>query len=70
MSLEGPRLTELDRVRSELYARTPRPLFQLSGLFDPLKVYPLWAVGGVLLGAWLAGTTRGQSLVRKLRKRK
>lgn len=69
MSLEGPRISEIDRIRGQLYAATPRPIWQLSGLFDPIKVYPLWAIGGVLLGAWLAGTTRGQQLVRKIRRK-
>lgn len=67
MSLEGPRPSELDRIRSRLYAATPRPIWQLSGLLDPIKVYPLWAIGGVLFGAWLAGTTTGRSIVRKIR---
>ncbi len=41
----------------------------LHGIFDPVKAHPLWAIGGVILGAWLAGSAKGQQLVSKVTKR-
>jgi len=71
MSLEGPRLRPIDRVRGQLYAATPRAAYragaQLRGIFDPLRAHSRLAIGCVLLGMWLAGTGVGQELVRKAR---
>lgn len=39
--------------------------WQLHGLFDPFINYKGWAIGGFLLGVWLAGTATGQSVVAR-----
>lgn len=59
MSLEGPRVSHLDDIRSQLYAATPRPLWRasatLNGLLDPFTAHPWVLVLGIIGGAWLAG---------------
>ena len=62
MSLEGPRVTHLDEIRSQLYAATPRSLWRthatLSGLLDPFTAHPWILVLGIIGGAWYAGRKR------------
>jgi len=69
MSLEGPQLATVDELRAELYANIPKGVWRLGaelrGITDPIKAHPLAIVGGLILGAWLAGSIKGQALVRR-----
>jgi hypothetical protein len=73
MSLEGPQLRAVDTIRGQLYGTLPRPYWrahaELQGMFDPvvnpIKAHPWAALGGLLLGMWLAGSSKGRSLVAK-----
>lgn len=42
----------------------------LQGLFTPVTAHPVLAIGGILFGAWLAGSSRGRALVRRVSRRK
>lgn len=48
-------------------ARAPRR--QLRGPLAPITSRPLLAIGALLFGAWLAGSTSGQKLVSRVRGR-
>lgn len=48
-------------------ARAPQRA--LHGLFTPVTSHPVLAIGGILFGAWLAGSSRGRALVRRVRRR-
>jgi hypothetical protein len=71
MSLEGPPLAPWARFQDRAYMMLPKPFWrasaELHGVFDPVKAHPLLAVGGVLFGMWLAGSTKGRRLVRRAR---
>lgn len=49
-------------------ARAPQRA--LHGLFTPVTAHPVLAIGGILFGAWLAGSSRGRALVRRVSWRK
>lgn len=74
MSLEGPRVSHLAEIRSQLYAATPRGWWRtqgaLQGVFDPFKAHPWFLLFGVLGGAWLAGSKTGQSLTSRFIKKR
>jgi hypothetical protein len=74
MSLEGPQLSAIDEIRASLYAVPSKNMWkanaQLSGLFDPFTAKPWLVAGGLVLGMWLAGSTKGRALVSKFRKRR
>jgi hypothetical protein len=60
MSLEGPQLSRFDEIRAQLNA-TPLGAFTM-----PFAQYrPLVLIGGLILGAWLAGSKTGQGWLRK-----
>lgn len=73
MSLEGPQLRNLDELRGQLYAAAPRRFWRasaaLNGMFDPFMLNKLWVGAGLVLGAWLAGSAKGRSLVAKVARR-
>ena len=66
MSLEGPRVTRLDALRSELYGAAPKPVARaaatLQGFFDPVTVpvaaHPWIALLALIGGAWYATKKR------------
>lgn len=74
MSLEGPRLRALDGAHAELLGVLPRPYWrvrrELAGILDPVLDHKLVTVGALLFGAWLAGSKRGQRIMRRVFKRK
>jgi len=65
MSLEGPRATVADAMRSELYRATPRSIYRLglgaSDIWYKFGMSPtIWTgIFGVLAGAWLASSKSG-----------
>lgn len=69
LTLEGPKLGHIAELRSQLYSATPKSWWrteaQLMGLLDPVKANPFWVVAGLLVGAWLAGSKRGQEFLGK-----
>ena len=67
MSLEGPRLTALDHVKSRLYADVPKDALRFGyGLGDsfitpivaPFKAHPWWLAAGVIVGLWYGAQKR------------
>lgn len=62
MSLEGPRVSRLQALHSELYGAAPKPVARaaatLQGLLDPITVpvaaHPWIALLALLGGAWYA----------------
>lgn len=73
MSLEGPRTTVTDAMRSELYRATPRSIYRLglgaSNIWYKFGLSPqLWSgFFGILAGAWLSSSK--SSLAKNLRGR-
>lgn len=69
MSLEGPSMRALAAYQGNVDFETPnhavKATWQLSGILDPIVNYPGWAIGGLVLGMWLAGTATGRSVVAK-----
>jgi len=72
MTLDGLDQARIAEIRAQLsqpeLSWWNRPI-GLGGVLDPITANPIWALGGVLLGAWLAGSAKGRSLVRRFAKR-
>lgn len=73
MTLDGLNETNLREIRARLdgvgqseLSWWSRPM-GLGGILDPIKLYPLWLIAGLLGGAWLAGSARGRRLLSRRR---
>lgn len=70
MALEGPRVDRMAQLRGELYSTVPRPFWRassmLNGVLDPFMLNKLWVGAGIVIGAWLAGSAKGRSLVSRV----
>ena len=76
MSLEGPSLREsrFGQIRAQLARPVTVSNFlstyrSLDGILDPFRWHKGWAIFGLVAGMWLAGTSSGQGLVRKVRRK-
>ncbi len=49
--------------------RGPVQFFGLGGIFTPIQTHPVVAIGALLFGAWLGGTSSGKALVRRFRRK-
>jgi hypothetical protein len=73
MSLEGPRLSPLDRLRTrfagvgEVYTFHPEAIQALVPSGSSSGLLAFVGVLGAVAGGWLAGTPSGQSFVRRIR---
>lgn len=69
MSLEGPRVSHLNEIRSQLYAATPRVWWRaqatLNGFTEPFIAHPWIFLFSIFGGLWLAGSKTGQTLIAK-----
>lgn len=71
MSLEGPRLSSIAKLRARFglgasYTAQPKALL----VFAPAPASStkiIVSVIGAIAGGWLAGTTSGQSFIRRIR---
>lgn len=51
-------------LTTKAVTRSGAPLRGL-GLFQPIQGHPWLVIGGVLLGAWLAGSSKGRALTKR-----
>ncbi len=69
MALEGPRVTQLDEIRGQLFRATPRVWWRaqqnLRGFSEPFIAHPWIFAFAIFGGMWLAASKTGQTLIAK-----